>query len=70
MPGTVAAGPVAVSFSGGGVPSHTAVLELGAASELVDYAVTEELVPEPDAVATGTVAMLALALLRKKIIRG
>jgi hypothetical protein len=59
-----------VSFSGGGIPSHTTVLDVGATSELVDYAVTEELVPEPNAVATGTIAMLALALLRKKIIRG
>jgi len=43
---------------------------VGATSELVDYAVTEELVPEPNAAATGTIAMLALARLRKKIIRG
>ena len=70
LPATVAAGPVAVSFSGGDVPLHTTVLDVGATSELVDYAVTEALVPEPNAVATGTIAMLALALLRKKIIRG
>lgn len=70
LPATVAAGPVAVSFSGGDVPSHTTVLDVGASSELVDYAVTEEFVPEPNAVAAGTIAMLTLALLRKKIIRG
>jgi len=70
LPAAVAAGPVAVSFSGGGVPSHTTVLDVGGTSELVDYAVTDGLVPEPNAAATGTIALLALALLRKKIMRG
>lgn len=70
LPAAVAAGPVAVSFSGGAVPSHTTVLDVGASSELVDYAVTAELVPEPNTAATATIAVLALALLRKKIMRG
>ncbi len=64
LPAAVAAGPVAVSFSGGGVAAHTTLSDVSATSELVDY-----VVPEPNAIATGTIALLALAMLRKKRIR-
>jgi len=67
LPEAVAAGPVAVSFSGGDVPAHTTLLDLGATSELIDYVVTN--VPEPNTAASAAIAMLALAVLRKKIIR-
>lgn len=70
LPAAVAAGPVAVSFSGDDVPDYTTLLDVGAVSELVDYAVTEAMrVPEPDAIAAGAIALLALAGLRKKILR-
>ncbi len=68
LPAAVAAGPVAVSFSGGAVPAYTTLSDVGATSELVDYAVTNA--PEPTTAASTAVAMLALVVLRKKIARG
>jgi hypothetical protein len=67
LPAAVEAGPVAVSFSGGDVPAHTTLVDVGASSELVDYEPTKA--PEPTTAASAAVAMLALVVLRKKIIR-
>ena len=70
LPAAVAAGSVAVSFSGDDVPDYTTLLDVGATSKLVDYEVTEAMrAPEPDAIAAGAIALLALAGLRKKMLR-
>jgi hypothetical protein len=70
MPTSVAEGPVAVAFAGGGVAPETKLVELGSSSELVDYIIRDGvIVPEPGATTACAAALLALGMLRKKIDR-
>lgn len=54
-----APGAMQVMFSGAGVPTEVVPTTVGASSVLVDY-----VVPEPDAIASGAIGALSLALLR------
>lgn len=64
----LAAGAVSLDFEGGGVPPHTRAVTVGAASVLVDYAVTGPItaVPEPAAAAQGLAVGVALAALARR----
>ena len=54
-------GPMQVTFSGGGLPTHVVGVNVGATSVLVDYEV-----PEPGSLAAGAIAALALSGLRSR----
>ena len=62
------AGTVSLDFEGGGVPPHTRSVSVGAASVLVDYAVTGPItaVPEPAAAAQGLAVGVALVALARR----
>lgn len=56
------AGPLQVTFSGGGLPTRITDVTVGATSVLVDYEV-----PEPGALASSAMAALALFALRSRL---
>ena len=67
LPATVTPGPIAVTFSGGGVDPGTKVVDVGSESELVDYLAGEVLLtPEPGALMNCVAVLLALAALRAR----